>query len=110
MQKLSYLIVTVSVFLVVGCGNPKVKKMSAPNFIEIEVQNHIILHGFDEENKEILEEVTVEKPMKKLIRVDRIQSISEKYILSSYGYDRLIYWEYNGSYDSLKKLLSENQG
>ncbi len=109
MQKLSYLMVCITVFLMAGCGNPKVKKMSKPNFIEIEVQNHIILHGFDEENKEILEEVTVEKPMKKLISVDRIQSVTEKYILTSYGYDRLIYWEYKGSYNSLKKLLGKKQ-
>ena len=83
--------------------------MTKPNFIEIEVQNHLILHGFDDDNQEIIEEVIQEKPMKKLIRVDRIQSISEKYILTTYGFDRLVYWEYEGTYDSMKdKLMAAN--
>lgn len=80
--------------------------MDAPMFIEIVVQNHLVSHGFDEKNVEILEEVMVEKPRKKLIRVDRIQSVSEKYILTSYGVDRLVYWEYEGSYTSIKSLLA----
>ena len=79
--------------------------MSTPRFIEIVVQNHMILHGFDQDNKEIIEEVVVENPMKKLIQVDRIQSVSEKYILTSYGFDRLVYWEYEGSYEEMKELL-----
>ncbi|MBO0323141.1 hypothetical protein J0X14_12610 [Muricauda sp. CAU 1633] len=79
--------------------------MRTPKFIEIVVQNHLVSHGFDAENKEILEEVIVEKPTKKLLRVDRIQSVSEKYILTSYGFGRLVYWEYEGSYTALKELL-----
>ncbi|MEO1053235.1 MAG: hypothetical protein AAFX87_21565 [Bacteroidota bacterium] len=79
--------------------------MNESKFIEIVVQNHLVSHGFDEKNEEILEEVIVEKPSKKLIRVDRIQSVSEKYILTSYGFGRLVYWEYEGSYDEMKKLL-----
>ena len=88
-----------------GCEAAKIEKMEGPEFIEIIVQNHMVSHGFDEKNKEILEEVIVEKPSKKLIRVDRIQSVSEKYILTSYGAGRLVYWEYEGEYDELKRLL-----
>ena len=79
--------------------------MAPKGFIEITVQNHLILHGFDEFNKEILEEVIVNTPMKKLVAIDRIQSVGEKYILISYGYDRLIYWEYKGSYKKIKEQL-----
>ena len=79
--------------------------MNTPRFVEIVVQNHMILHGFDQDNKEIIEEVVVENPTKKLIQVDRIQSVSEKYILTSYGFDRLVYWEYEGSYEEMKELL-----
>ena len=88
-----------------GCETAKVQKMDAPKFVEIVVQNHLVSHGFDENNQEILEEVVVEAPRKKLIRVDRIQSVSEKYILTSYGYGRLVYWEYEGSYEDMKELL-----
>ena len=82
--------------------------MSTPRFVEVVVQNHMILHGFDQDNKEIIEEVVVENPMKKLIQVDRIQSVSEKYILTSYGFDRLVYWEYEGSYEEMKELLANS--
>lgn len=94
-----------SLIFMAGCGSSKIQEVNAPKFVEIEVQNHIILHGFDQDNREIIEEVEVAKPMKKLIRIDRIQSVGEKYILTSYGFDRLVYWEYKGSYDSMKQLL-----
>jgi hypothetical protein len=65
-------------------------------FIELTVKNYQILHGFNEKNEEVLETITVDEPTTKVIAIDRIQSISEKYILTSY-HDRLIYWEYEGS-------------
>lgn len=74
-------------------------------FIEVTVQNHLVSHGFDEDNKEIIEEVIVDEPNQKLIAVDRIQSITEKYILTTYGYGRLVYWEYEGSYEEIKEKL-----
>ena len=100
-------IALVAAIILIGCQTSKVQELSEPKFIEITVQNHLVSHGFDEQNKEIVEEVIVEKPSKKLIRVDRIQSVSEKYILTSYGYGRLVYWEYEGSYEEMKALLEE---
>lgn len=81
--------------------------MNHSGFIEIVVQNHLVSHGFDENNKEIIDEVVVEKPTTKFLSVDRIQSISEKYILTTYSFDRLVYWEYEGSYDELKQRIIE---
>ena len=60
-------------------------------FLEIKVKNHVILHGFDENNKEILEGVEADSFVTKLVAIDRIQSISEQYILTSYAFGRLIY-------------------
>ncbi|MCR9066013.1 MAG: hypothetical protein NXI00_18735 [Cytophagales bacterium] len=74
-------------------------------FLEIKVKNHVILHGFDENNKEILEEVEADSFVTKLVAIDRIQSISEQYILTSYAFGRLIYWEYEGTMDELKSAL-----
>lgn len=99
----------ISVGILTGCETSKVQNMSEPRFIEIVVQNHLVSHGFDEANKEILEEVMVDAPRKKLIRVDRIQSVSAKYILTSYGYGRLVYWEYEGGYEALKELLGSGE-
>ncbi|MFD2561417.1 hypothetical protein [Aquimarina rubra] len=75
-------------------------------FIELTLKNHIILHGFDARNQEITEEVSVEIASKKLISVDRILSLSEKYILIKYAYDRIIYWEYLEEYEEVKTMLS----
>jgi hypothetical protein len=79
--------------------------MLPEKFIEITVQNHQILHGFDQNNMEIIEDEVVESPLKKLIAIERIQSISQKYILISYAFERLIYWEYKGEYEELKRRL-----
>ena len=106
MQK-AYIGIFLIVMSISGCESPRVESQ-VPTFIEIVVKNHLVSHGFNENNEEVVEEVLVEQPRKKLIRVDRIQSISEKYILTSYGYGRLVYWEYEGSYDELKELLGQN--
>ncbi|WP_062058790.1 hypothetical protein [Aquimarina longa] len=74
-------------------------------FIELTLKNHTILHGYDARNQEIIEEVEVENASKKLVAVDRILSVSEKFILIKYAYDRIIYWEYMEDYDTIKKIL-----
>ncbi len=77
-------------------------------FIQLTVKNHQIMHGFDSENKEIIEAVNVEKPSVKLIAIDRILSISEKFVLTSY-LDRLIYWEYQENFkDVVAQLEKQN--
>ncbi|AWV97371.1 hypothetical protein [Arcticibacterium luteifluviistationis] len=80
--------------------------MPSKEFIEVTVKNHQILHGFNENNQEVIEKVEVAAAAKKLIKIDRILSISEKFILTSYAYDRIIYWEYEETYDDLKEMLS----
>ncbi|WP_339755368.1 hypothetical protein [Algoriphagus aquimarinus] len=82
-------------------------KSEPKGYIEIVVGNHQILHGYDADNKEIIEEVVVEKAAKKLIAIERIQSVSEKFILTTYAFGRMVYWEYEGSYKKLKEKLAE---
>ena len=79
--------------------------MGNKRFLEVSVKDHLILHGFDDNNEEILEEVKAKDWSKKSIALDRIQSISEKYILTSYAYGRLIYWEYKEDYETLKSRI-----
>ncbi len=75
-------------------------------FIELTLKNHSIVHGFDANNQEITEEVEVENASKKIVALDRILSISNNYILISYAYNRIIYWEYEEDYDQVKRILS----
>ncbi|WP_136481670.1 hypothetical protein [Cognatitamlana onchidii] len=74
-------------------------------FIELTLGSYMISHGYDEHNKEILEEVTVDGFSKKIVAISRIKSISEKYILTDYLGGRWIYWEYKESFKELKRIL-----
>jgi len=70
-------------------------------FIELEVRTVSIVHGFDEDNVEIIEEFEDELFTTKLVSVDRIQSVTEEYILVKSSHSRVIYWEYNYSMQEL---------
>lgn len=74
-------------------------------FIELNLGSCMISHGFDENNKEIEAYITVQGFAKKLIAVDRIKSLSEKYILTDYLDGRWIYWEYEEDYEVIKEKL-----
>lgn len=80
--------------------------MEKTNFIEITVKDHLVSHGYDDNNIEILEEVQVEKASTKSIAVDRIRSFGDKYILTTYAHGRMVYWEYEGTYEELKNKLT----
>lgn len=74
-------------------------------FIELTLGSYMISHGYDEENKEITEAVTVDGFSRKIVSIPRIKSVSEKYILTDYIGGRWIYWEYEEGYDAIKNLL-----
>lgn len=74
-------------------------------FIEVEVKPSIIVHGYDKENKEIEENFEGTDFMKKILAINRIQSISEEYLLVSSSHGRVMYWEYKGSMEELKRSL-----
>lgn len=77
-------------------------------FIDLEVRTAFIVHGFDESNQEIVENLN-EKPFtRKLILVDRIQSISDQYLLVNSSHGRVVYWEYKATLDEIKALLQGN--
>jgi len=74
-------------------------------FIELEVKTAFVIHGYDENNKEIIENVNDENFVKKLISIDRIKSISEEYLLVTSSHSRVMYWEYNCSMKELTDKL-----
>lgn len=78
-------------------------------FIKLTTGNYLIVHGFDASNKEIVEEVTVPQKMVKIVAIERIQSISEKYILVTGSHGRLMYWEYEENFEDLQKQLLNNE-
>jgi len=74
-------------------------------FIELAVRTATIVHGFDSDNKEIIESVNDPEFMTKLISVQRIQSIGEQYILITGSHGRVMYWEYDCDMLELKQRL-----
>ena len=74
-------------------------------FIELEVKTAIIVHGYDAQNKEIQEIFNEVDFMKKIISIERIKSISEKYLLVTSSHDRLMYWEYKETMEEVKQKL-----
>ena len=74
-------------------------------FIEIEVKSCITVHGYNNDNKEIIEVEEDTSFMKKIISVNRIQSISEEYILVSSSHGRIMYWKYRETMEELKQRL-----
>lgn len=77
-------------------------------FIELTLGSHKIVHGYNQNNEEVIEEVTIENFSKKMVAISRIKSVSEKYILTDYVDGRWIYWEYKEDFETIKnKLLNE---
>ena len=74
-------------------------------FIELEVKTAIITHGYDAQNKEIQELINEGDFMKKIIAIERIKSISEKYLLVTSSHNRIMYWEYKGTMTQVKQKL-----
>jgi tricorn protease-like protein len=75
-------------------------------FISVSVRNALVMHGYDADNVEVIETVEGESFAEKLIAVDRIQSVSEKYILVSSSHGRVMYWEYEDGFAKVVERLS----
>ena len=75
-------------------------------FISLRVRNALLMHGYTLENQEIVEEFKDEAFVDKLIAVDRIQSLTEKYVLVTSSHGRVMYWEYEGSLASVRERLA----
>jgi len=74
-------------------------------FIELEVKTAFIIHGFDNQNNEIQEQINEVNFTKKIIAIERIKSISEEYLLVTSSHNRIMYWEYKGSLSEVKQKL-----
>ncbi|MDO4230939.1 MAG: hypothetical protein Q4D19_02280 [Lautropia sp.] len=76
-----------------------------PDYILLSVRNALTVHGYDEQNREIIEQHEPADFMPKLINTTRIQSVSEQYLLVTGAFGRMMYWEYQGSLDDVRRQL-----
>lgn len=79
-------------------------------FVEIDVTETIAWHGYDAEQKPLLEPQPPGPPVRKLVAVERIQSVGEDYVLVASGFGRYAYWRYAGGYETMKTRLEATQG
>lgn len=75
------------------------------SFIRLKVRAAFVVHGYDEQNRELIEQVNEPEFVEKLVRVERIQSVSERYVLVSSSHGRVAYWEYDGGFAALGARL-----
>ena len=75
-------------------------------FISLRVRNALLMHGYTPDNQEIVEEFKDEAFVDKLVAVDRIQSLTEKYVLVTSSHGRVMYWEYEGGLASVRERLA----
>ena len=75
-------------------------------FLSLRVRSAIVMHGYDSENRELLEQVPAEPFVEKLIAIERIQSVSERYVLVTSSHGRVMYWEYEGGLASVTERLT----
>ena len=76
-------------------------------FIEVNVRTALVVHGFDANNQEMIEAVNETEFVTKLVALERIQSISEQYLLVTGSHGRVMYWEYDMTMAVLKQRLAE---
>lgn len=74
-------------------------------FISLQIRNCRIVHGYAQDNTEIVETVEGEQFAEKLIAIDRIRSATEQYLLVTSSHERVMYWEYQGGLGALKARL-----
>ncbi len=76
-------------------------------FISLRVRNGLTVHGYSDDNSEIVEEHHDQEFVEKLISTDRIQSATEKYLLVTSSHGRVMYWEYDLSLAQLTDKLAK---
>ena len=76
-------------------------------FISLAVRPAITFHGYTADNKEIVEDFHDQPFAEKLIAVDRIQSVTEQYILVTSSHGRVMYWEYEGTLADVTARLNQ---
>jgi IS1 family transposase len=91
-----------------ACSLSIMSTLSPRGFVELQVSDQIIWHGYDEQNEEILQHVTGQPTTSKIVALSRIQSVSETYVLVSMGFGRFAYWKYHDGYEQLRKHLQDS--
>lgn len=75
-------------------------------YISARIRACKVYHGYTSDRQPIVDDVPADGFVDKLIRVDRILSITPKYIFIECPHDTAQTWEYEGGFDEMKKRMS----
>lgn len=76
-------------------------------FIALRVRPSLVVHGYTPDNTEIVEHMDEAPFADKLVAIERIQSISDRYLLVTGSHGRVMYWEYEGGFDEVLRRLEQ---
>ena len=76
-------------------------------FITLRVRPNKTIHGYDDKNQPITEEVHEDGFVEKVIAVDRVLSFTEDTLYITIPHGRVQTWDYEGSLESVKSQLAE---
>lgn len=68
----------------------------------------MVVHGYTPDNHEVVERIEDAAFAEKIIAIDRIQSVSDQYVLVTGSHGRLMYWEYEGGIDAVRQRLARS--
>ncbi|WP_374511496.1 hypothetical protein [Niveibacterium sp.] len=76
-------------------------------FISLRVRPSLVVHGYTPDNTEIVEQAEDAPFADKIVAVERIQSVSDRYLLVTGSHGRVMYWEYEGGFDDVRRRLEQ---
>lgn len=75
-------------------------------YISARIRPAKVYHGYTNDRQLIIDDVPSEEFVEKVIKIDRILSITAKYIFIETPHDTVQTWEYEGGFESMKKRMS----
>ncbi len=75
-------------------------------YITAHIRAANVYHGYTDNRKPIVDPVPSEEFVEKVIKIDRILSITASYIFIETPHDTVQTWEYTDGFENMKKKLS----
>ncbi|MCR0983832.1 hypothetical protein [Roseomonas populi] len=76
------------------------------NYISARIRPDRVFHGYDAERKLVVDKMPAQDFVEKVIKVDRILSVTEDYIFIECPHDTVQTWEYEGDLADIKRRLA----
>lgn len=74
-------------------------------FISARIRPIKVYHGYDADQTSIIDEIPAREFVEKVIRIDRILSVTEDYLFIECPHNTAQTWEYEGSLHDIKTQL-----